>query len=344
MNDSDEVTPVGIGMVLNSLNLTDVARQTKAADEAGFSFVTVGDNPEHMLDTYVSLTHVAQAAERCHVGTTITTPTHRDPLVVATAFSSVETIHPGRVFIGIGTGRARQKVSVRDLREHIEALRELWSVGKTTYRGVEMRLSWDAKPVPIVVCASGPRALRVGGELADAVIIESGLTPELIESAKQHVAAGALAAGRDPSDITLCWYARTSIGVTTEEARYDCLPSMAAAGAFLTRRDAGLEDVPSVHHSKIHTLAENYDMSAHLRTDAGNPNRRLLDDEALRNYLIERMGVVGSPAQWVERLEGLRELGVHNILCVGASGDKDEMIDLVGRDVLPKLRSGRVGV
>ncbi|MDV6271459.1 LLM class flavin-dependent oxidoreductase [Rhodococcus globerulus] len=337
MYEAEDVTPFGIGVILNSLNLADIARQTKAADENGFSSVSVGDNPEHMLDTYVSLTYAAQAAERCHVGTTITTPIHRDPLVVATAFSSVETIHRGHVFIGIGTGRARQKSSIRELREHIVALRELWSSGKSTFRGVDMRLSWDANPVPIVLCASGPRALRLGGELADAVIVESGLTPELIENAKRQVADGALAAGRNPSDIKLCWYARTSIGSTEVAAVDDCLPSMAAAGAFLSRRTSGLDDVPTQHHAKLRTLAEKYDMSAHFRTDRDNPNRRLLDDEPLRDYLIERMGVVGTPAQWVSRIDRLRELGVHNILCVGAGSDKDAMIDLVGQYVIPKL-------
>ncbi|MGC0367039.1 5,10-methylenetetrahydromethanopterin reductase [Rhodococcus sp. 27YEA15] len=339
MFGSETVKPFGIGIVLNSSNPVELQRQTQTADAGGFAFVSVGDNPEHMMDTYVSLTLVAGSARRAHVGTTITTPIHRDPLVVASAFSSVATLHPERVFIGIGTGRARQKATVPELREHIVTLRQLWSTGKATYRGEELRLNWDAQPVPIVLCASGPRALRLGGELADAVIIESGLTPELVDSARNSIADGARAAGRDPADIALCWYARTTIAPTDDEAVYDSVPSMAAAGAFIARRRSGLDDVPDRYRSAMTTLAERYDMGAHFRSDAGNPNRKLLVDESLREYLVERTGLVGTPARWLDRIAELRGIGVDNILCVGAGGDKDAMIDLVGRQVIPELET-----
>ena len=186
----------GIGIQLNSAGREQLQRQAAAADELGFAFASVGDNPGLMRDTYLSLGQLAQVTRRCSIGTTITTPHHRDPLVVAAAFSSVEELAPGRTFIGIGTGRARAPASVRVLREHVTALRELWDTGVAEVRGETVRLAWDAPAVPIVVCGSGPKALGVAGELADAVIVETGLSAGLVEQARSWIDDGARRAGR----------------------------------------------------------------------------------------------------------------------------------------------------
>ncbi|MER7007892.1 LLM class flavin-dependent oxidoreductase [Dactylosporangium sp. NPDC000555] len=330
----------GIGVQLNSTGAGELRRQGAAAEEAGFTFVSVGDNPEHMRDTFVSLAELAHATAHCSIGTTITTPHHRDPLVVASAFSSVAELAPGRVFVGIGTGRARRPARISELREHVQALRALWSREEVLHRGEPLRLSWDAAPVPIVVCGSGPRALETAGEYADGVIIETGLSEELVARAREWVAAGARRSGRRLEDLQLWWYARTSIGTTAAEAHAESDVSMAAAGANLARHDPGLTDVPERYRAGLRELGERYDMSAHLRTDADNPNRGLVGDE-LREYLADRIGVVGAPSDWLDRIAQLRDRGVDNILCIGASGDKNKLIRLVGEHVIPHLGGPR---
>jgi len=328
---------LGIGVILSSVGVDDLARQAAAADRGGFTFASVGDNPAHMRDTFVSLAQLARATSECWIGTTITTPHHRDPLVVASAFSSIAELAPGRVFAGIGTGRARPRASLDELRDHVVALRGLWSRGEVQHRGERLRLSWDAPPVPIVICGSGPRTLRLAGELADGVVVESGLTPELVGQARGWIADGARLAGRDPRDIPIWWYARTTIGETADEALDDALASLAAAGAFLGL-GGGIESVPERLRPGVRRLAERYDLDAHLRTDPANPNRRLLDgDDALRAYLIERTGIVGDTEEWLRRIAELRGLGVENVLCVGASGKKHRFLDLVARRVLDVL-------
>ena len=198
-----------------------------------------------------------------------------------------------------------------------------------------------------MVCAAGPRGLELGGELGDAVICEAGLGADQVETARAAVATGARRAGRSPADIQMWWYARTSIGETEDEALDQALSSIAAAGAFLARADPGLADVPEHLRHGLRTLGERYDMAAHLRTDLENPNRRLVDDDRLRTFLIERTGIVGDPSAWRSRLVALADLGVENLLCVGAGGDKARFIDLVGREVIapisrPRRRVGQV--
>ena len=117
----------------------------------------------------------------------------------------------------------------------------------------------------------------------------------------------------------------------------DSLASMAAAGAFIARANPALPGVPAAIRDEVGALGERYDMASHLRTDLENPNRKLLTNRTVIEYLIDRVGVVGSAADWLTRIAQLKNRGVENILCIGASGDKDRLIDLVGRQVVSAL-------
>ena len=58
------------------------------------------------------------------------------------------------------------------------------------------------RPVPIWIAALGPRALALAGTLADGVLL-NWCTPARVTEAKHIVVDAALAAGRDPSAITV---------------------------------------------------------------------------------------------------------------------------------------------
>ena len=139
--------------------------------------------------------------------------------MVAAAMSSVESIAPGRVFFGVATGRARRPATLDALREHVILLRSLWAHEEVVYRGEALKLAWDARSVPIFVCASGPRGLRLAGEIADGVIVESGVSIEAVERAKTWVRQGAEWAGRDPDALEVWWYLKTAVAETDEEAQ-----------------------------------------------------------------------------------------------------------------------------
>ena len=122
----------GLGMA--SFEFDRFRRCARAGDAAGFSFLSVGDNPGAMHDTYVSMTLLAEETKRCRVGTAVTNSIHRDDLVVASALSSIESLAPGRAFVGLATGRARKPSTVKRLRDHVIALRERWTRRSTERR------------------------------------------------------------------------------------------------------------------------------------------------------------------------------------------------------------------
>jgi 5,10-methylenetetrahydromethanopterin reductase len=327
---------LGLGMA--ALDYGDFRRRAAAAEAGGFAFVSVGDNPGQIKDTYVSLAVLADATETCRIGTSITTTAHRDPLVVASAASAVESLAPGRVFLGIATGRARKPAPLSALEEHVSILRALWNKEEVTYRGETMHLMWDAKPVPILVCTSGPRGLRLAGRIADGVIIESGVTPEVVQQSKRLVAEGARAAGRDPSSLELWWYVKAAIADSHDEATAIGRAALAASGALVVGKNPEARGVPERFQDQCRTLAAKYDMRSHIHISDDDPNRKLTSDPEFLAYLIDRFGLIGTPDQWVKRIGELRARGIDNVFCAAVVPDMDRFIDLVAGEVLPKVR------
>lgn len=332
---SPNVRGFDLGIGLGSGDYDVFRRAAAAADRAGFSFVSVGDNPGAMKDTYVSLSVLAAATQTCRIGTAVTNPVHRDPLVVAAAMSSVESIAPGRVFFGVATGRARRPATLDALREHVILLRSLWAHEEVVYRGEALKLAWDARSVPILVCASGPRGLRLAGEIADGVIVESGVSIEAVERAKKWVRQGAESAGRDPDALEVWWYLKTAVAETDEEAQSLALAPVAASGGFVLGRDPEAHGVPERYWDGCRRLAAGYDKSTHLSSDNDDPNRRLLAPGPLRDYLFDRFALAGTPATWLQRLSDLRGRGVQKVFCAAVVPDIEYFVRTVGDLVLP---------
>jgi 5,10-methylenetetrahydromethanopterin reductase len=323
-----------IGLGIPSVDFDRLSTWARAADDAGFAFVAVGDNPGYMRDTFVALTVLAQSTSRCGIGTATTNPAHRDPLVLTTAISSVATLAPGRVFLGLGRGRAHRTASVATLRTRIETLRKLWERGEAEVDGERLKLGWQAPAVPIVVAASGPRVLQLAGEMADGVIVESGVSEEAIRFARQHLETGARAAGRDVDEIDVWWYVKATIAEDRASAIDAALAPTAGSGGLVLGEDPIGRAVPDRYREGVRKLRAGYDLSTHLRTDGDDPNKRLLDDPELRRYLLDRFTMAGTPADWIDRIGELRERGVDKLFRAAVVADPGALIELVGGHVL----------
>lgn len=331
--------PFEIGVGLGTDRPEDLRRVAEVGDRVGISFLSVGDNPGHLLETYVSLTLLAEATSRTRVGTAMTNPAARDPLVVASALSTLDRVAPGRVFLGIATGRARTSATagVDELRRHLVALRELWAHGTTVHRGQRLDLSWDARPVPILVGAAGPRALALAGELADGVVVETGVSPEVVERATTAIAAGARAAGRDRRELETWWYLKSSLGSTPEEARARAQVGLAASAALSLGPDPAARGVPSRFHEHCRRAHAEYDMAAHVRAEGADPNRHLIADPDFQDYLLDRYGLVGTEAGWRQRIGDLRARGIDRVFCAAVVPDREAFVAGAG-SVLAAVR------
>src|SRR6266498_2282522 len=92
------------GFMLFTRDLDAVGEVARLAEERGFELIGVADSPALTFDPYMALTLAAGATRRARIGTAVTNPQTRHPLIIANLAASLEALAPGRSFLGLGTG------------------------------------------------------------------------------------------------------------------------------------------------------------------------------------------------------------------------------------------------
>src|SRR5205085_7838157 len=73
-----------------------------------------------------------------------------------------------------------------ELIAYVKTIRELLQRGDSIYSGAPCRLTWFRGSIPIYLAASGPKTLQLAGEIADGVVINTGLTPEIVRDSRSE--------------------------------------------------------------------------------------------------------------------------------------------------------------
>lgn len=322
----------GISWVPDDLSsYADVARRTESigVDRIGVPDTQAGQYRE----CYVTLTHLFHHTGRIEAGPLVTNPLTRHPAVTAAAIASADEVSGGRAFICLATGDTgvfnlgMRPARLAQLSEYVLALRDLFTSGRTRYRGDEVRVKWLRRPVPIYLAADGPRALRLAGRVADGVVVGLGFAEDTVPLVERYLGEGARQAGRSVADIDVWYMARAAVADRRADALRLVRPSLAAAGAHAFRFSLAGKAVPESLTEAVLELERRYDVTVHNEPGRENPNGRLVEELGLTEYLAERMGVVGTEAECVEKLQRLRKLGVRNVIMRPLVLDRFDFLD-----------------
>ena len=151
--------------------------------------------------------------EHVRVGIGVLPVPLRNVALAAMEVSSLHRLFPGRPIVGIGHGvqdwmaqvGAKPASPITLFREYATTLRALLSGERVTVEGryvqlTDVALDWPppAEPGPpaIHAAATGPRSLRLAGEVADGTILTGGSSPADVRRAADLAAEGRAAAGR----------------------------------------------------------------------------------------------------------------------------------------------------
>ena len=217
----------GLSLSTSAAPGADPVRDARTAEQLGFDFLSASDHPCGTAPTYETWTMLAWAAAattRIRVATRVLGVPYRPPAVVAKMAETLDRLSGGRLILGLGGGYSDEEFrafglgvpSPRDkvdgLAEAITITRGLWSEPSFTYRGRLYRTDaadLEPKPghrIPIWLGTYGPRALALTGRLADGWIPSLGFAPpDQVRVLRDRVLAAAVAAGRDPGELT-CAY------------------------------------------------------------------------------------------------------------------------------------------
>ncbi|MBI3456636.1 MAG: LLM class flavin-dependent oxidoreductase [Candidatus Rokubacteria bacterium] len=311
-------------------------------ESLGYELLGISDSQSISRDVYVTLALCAVNTERIRFGPRVITPITRHPAVAASAAATLEEMAPGRTLIGIGSGdSAAYNIGLRaaplaELREYALTIRGLLTTGTAVYHGKTARLTWARATVPIYLAASGPRTLRLAGQIADGVVVRTGLLPEIVRDSIAQVRAGAREAGRDPDALDLWWWPDVNVAASRREAIEAIKMSLAAAGNHLSRFTTEGKHIPPELLSRVKALGERYTFSDHVMP--GSANCRLIEELGLVDYLADRFAAAGTPADCTRKLERAIEAGARQFWMSVHFDDKARFLRDWATRVMPAFR------
>lgn len=188
------------------------------AEAKGFDAVWQAES-RLVREATVPMAAFAAVTDRIKVGSGVVNNWTRNPALLASTFSTLDDLAPGRVVLGIGAwwdplaakvGIARTK-PLTAMRETVEAVRALLHDETVTYDGQFVHLDGveldyvhqqrRPKDVPIYIGATGMQMMELTGEIADGVVLNYLVSPAYNDTAMQHLEKGAAKAGRSIDDL-----------------------------------------------------------------------------------------------------------------------------------------------
>lgn len=324
----------------NDLPAAEYIRLARAAEAAGFDQFWVS-NDLFLRSAPVILTAVAAATERIEIGTCILNPYTINPGEIAMFAATLDEVSGGRFNLGIASGAAEflKWVGIHPDKpltatvEAIQAINRLLQGERVANDGQFLQWTDEAylrftpgRRVPVYLGAMSPNMLRAIGEVADGGL-PLLLPPEHYETVLPYIQQGAAKAGRDLSDIDIAACVWCSLGEDRQQAENALREKIAYYGhAFspLIWERLGLTraDFDAIEHA---VMVED-DMA----------KARAMVTPAMLN-----IGIVGTSADLIERLEMLVALGVRHLSLGPPLGPNPyEALEMVGRDVIPHFRRG----
>jgi 5,10-methylenetetrahydromethanopterin reductase len=308
----------------------ETVRWAEVAEEVGFDFVGIADSQSLYRDVYMCLALCASRTTHVRLGPRVINPLTRHPAVAACAAATLEELAPGRTMLGIGTGDSavlnlglRPSTRAR-LRAYVQAVRRLLADGEAEWEGRALRMTWGRGAVPIYLAASGPRMLQLAGEIADGVIINTGLTPAIVRDSIAQVRTGAESAGRSLDDIDMWWLPLTNLREDAAQAIDEIAMTLASAGSHLSRFGTEGKHVPAELETAVIELGRRYHVDQHDKPDSAN--RALIDELGLRDYLADRFAVAGTVDDCTAKLEAAIEAGARQFWMSIHFDDKERFL------------------
>jgi len=305
-----------------------------AAERNGFDSVFVSDHFQpwrhsdgHAPFAFAWLAATGERTQRVLLGTSVATPTFRyHPAIVAQAFGTLGSLHPGRMILGVGTGEhlnegalgiawPDNKERFARLREAVKLIKMLWTEQSVTFDGEYYQTHnatiYDrpAEPIPIYVGAGGPLVAKYAGRAGDGLICTSGKGMELYsEQLLPAFAEGAAADGRDASALERMIEVKVSYDTDRERAMEDT--KIWAALALPAEAKADVDDP-----REMERLAREVEGVAH------------------RRWLVS-----SDPDEHIEQLSPYVELGFNHLVFHSPGNDQARFLQLYASQILPRIR------
>lgn len=249
-------------------------------------------DPPRFYEPLMVFAAAARITSRIRLGAGVLILPSREPVLLAKQLATLDQLSHGRVIAGVGIGSYREELELaqprlaahanrgRLLDESLEALQRLLSGERTSFEGdyhefrdVHLHPAPAQDPIPLYVGGNSAHSIERAARVGHGWL--PGAAPhDRLRAGRDAIRRRAEEFGRDPSQIAIAPQYMCCIGVSSDEA----LARFRASPMYL-----------------------------HLQTLAG----ATLRGQPLE--AVERANLIGTPAQIVEQIKGLEEVGVDEL-------------------------------
>lgn len=318
------------GIALRASDSCEVLKRASAlAEQVGFQSVWVRHVDRLERDVYVALAICAFNTSRVKIGPMAANPYTRHPGLIASAIATLNELSSGRAVLTLGAGGYslpplgfKRQEPVATCRDAIIAFRSLFrgeevTISSKTFNMSSTKLSVGGPHViPIYIAATGPRMLRLGGEIADGVVINVGTDPRCISYALKEIrlATPTRNVELDPPKI-ICLVHGCAISKQRSEA-VDSVKLQIAV--VLTNLPKEIMDIIGLSEAESSLIRK------HFQRRDPSGIKQLVRDE-----VVERFTIAGSPDDCLQRFESLRKSGINDFLIYLQETGGQKMTDAI---------------
>ncbi|MCH8898923.1 MAG: LLM class flavin-dependent oxidoreductase [Acidobacteria bacterium] len=323
-----------LGLVIGSaIAPGQVPGATATAEASGFDEVWLAED----FFSTGGISGVALALDstsRVKVGLGVVSAMARHPALLAMEISTISRVHPNRLIAGIGLGVpawVRQMglyppSTLAALRECVTSVKSLLR-GETvhqdgqvyTFENVTLTYPEVGKPTPIRMGVSGPRMLRLSGEVADGSVLSVAASHEYVQWARNRINEGRKRGGRtDDHPITVfAIYSVDADGAAARESAKTTLAFYGQHGANALTDVYGISD-------ELNALIATGGYDALL---AGMPDQ-----------WVDDLTIAGTPEECAARIKGFYDAGADSVALYPVATDRvDDIVRLTADAVMPWL-------
>jgi probable F420-dependent oxidoreductase len=178
------------------------------AEALGYATFLLPQTTGRMLAPFAALGVAAASTTTLHVGNWVLPNDFRSPVLLAQEAATLHLLSDGRFELGMGPGRddndyaslgfefAPAGVRLRRLGESLQIMRALFAGETVTFKGEHYNIvnatlyPRPQTPLPILIAASGPRALAQAGRYAD-IVAGGAHSREILSRQLEWLQAGA---------------------------------------------------------------------------------------------------------------------------------------------------------
>ena len=261
----------------------EVVGKARDLEERGFDSVWVASFFGYGLEALTAMTLIARETERIELGTAVVPIYYHHPATLAEQAVSIQQVAGGRFTLGIGLSHPfvvedwlgmSYADGAAKMSEYLSIMRPLINGAAADFTGDHYRAHAgihlaDARPVPLLSAALGPRMLKLAGELTDGTVTYMTGLQTLENHVIPRIRSAAEAAGNPPPRIVAGGIPMALVN------------DVDAARAAIQHEYGGYEDVPT------------YSRMLDLEGAAKVADIAVLGDETVLRHFLDRLEAMG---------------------------------------------------